>query len=131
MPDYDPKFWEVLVDPNIIDLLSSKNVLWSEEPEDHVVIEKSRKREKLKTEAIQQISIIIKTRLTKHQQHILDLYFYQNKTQQEIANILGISQQVVSKHLFGVMRKGKRVGGAIVKLKKICEKMGIDPQKWV
>jgi predicted transcriptional regulator len=47
------------------------------------------------------------------------------KTQEEIAVILGISQQVVSKQLFGVMRQGKKVGGAIRKLRKLLEKSGI------
>ena len=39
--------------------------------------------------------------------------------------LLGISQQVVSKQLFGVMRKGRRVGGAIRKLRKILEASGV------
>ena len=55
----------------------------------------------------------------------MNLYFYGGKTQTEIAEILGISQQVVSKQLFGVMRQGKRVGGAIRKLEKLLRANGI------
>ena len=49
----------------------------------------------------------------------------------EIAAALGISQQVVSRHLFGVVRHGRRVGGATKKLRKALERAGVDPRKWV
>ena len=44
---------------------------------------------------------------------------------------LGITQQVVSKQLFGVIRDGKRIGGAIRRLRQLCEEHGIDPERWV
>ena len=56
----------------------------------------------------------------------MNLYFYGGKTQAEIAEILGIIQQVISKQLFGVMPKGKRVGGAIRKLEKLLRANGIE-----
>ena len=53
------------------------------------------------------------------------LYFFEGQTQEQIALTLGISRRVVSQHLFGVKRKGKRVGGAINKIRKVCTKRGV------
>jgi len=57
--------------------------------------------------------------------------FFENLSEAEIASQLKISQQVVSKHLFGVIRDGKKVGGAVKKLRKIMSRMNVDPKKWV
>jgi len=119
------------VDPAILDSLSSDSRLWRADGDAEADEEKRRQGEKLRKEALRQIGIIIRTRLTPKQQRILDLYFYENKTQEEIAEMLGVSQQVVNKHLFGVIRQGQRVGGAVKKLQKICRERGIDPKKWV
>ena len=72
------------------------------------------------------LALVIQTRLTARQREIVNLYFYAGKTQSQIAEILGISQQVVSKQLFGATRKGKRVGGAIRKLEKLLRANGIS-----
>jgi len=63
--------------------------------------------------------------LTQKQCEVVVLYFIYQKTQQEVAEILGISRRVVSQHLFGICRNGKQVGGAIKKLRKICDRYGI------
>jgi RNA polymerase sigma factor (sigma-70 family) len=74
---------------------------------------------------------LVATALTARQRQIIDLYFTDGLSQAQIATSLGISQQVVSKQLFGVMREGRRVGGAIRRLRQLCEEHGIDPQRWV
>lgn len=74
---------------------------------------------------------LVATALTPRQREIVDLYFTDGLSQAEIAERLGISQQVVSKQLFGVMREGRRVGGAIRRLRQLCEEHGIDPERWV
>ena len=71
---------------------------------------------------------LVATRLTPRQRRIVELYFYEGRTQQEIAAELGISQQVVSRQLFGVVRNGKKVGGAIKRLRDVCDELGIE---WV
>jgi hypothetical protein len=38
---------------------------------------------------------------------------------------------VVSRHLFGALRSGRRIGGAITRLRKLAEELGIDPSDWV
>ena len=74
---------------------------------------------------------LVATRLTPRQREIVELAYVDQLTQGEIAERLGITQQVVSKHLFGVVRDGKRIGGAIRRLRQLCEEHGIDPDRWV
>jgi RNA polymerase sigma factor (sigma-70 family) len=74
---------------------------------------------------------LVATKLTPRQREIVELSYVEGLTQAEIAERLGIRQQVVSKHLFGVVRDGKRIGGAIRRLRQLCEEHGIDPDRWV
>ncbi|MBN2532758.1 MAG: hypothetical protein JXB88_07705 [Spirochaetales bacterium] len=130
MSKYNPDFWEVPVDPAIINNLISESSVFYHDPVETDEETKIRKQ-KLRNEAMKQIKIIIHTRLTAIQRDIVHLYYFENKTQTEIAGILKISQQVVSKHLFGVIRNGKKIGGALKKLKKICIQQNIMPENWV
>jgi RNA polymerase sigma factor (sigma-70 family) len=131
MSKYDPTFWEVSVDPTILeDVLvdpDSLDQLLIAPEDERAIKEKEQHRQAAMTLILQ----LIQTQLTPRQRQIIQMYFYENRTQQEIAAQLGINQQVVSKHLFGVVRDGRKVGGALKKLRKLCEKQGIDPQKWV
>ena len=131
MTKSDPRFWEVPVDPTILDSLSGESGLWRRPSRSDEDAARRGERDRLKREAVRQIGVIIRSRLSARQQQVMDLYFNENKTQEEIAEILGVTQQVVSKHLFGAMREGRRVGGAVRKLGKICKEQGIDPEKWV
>lgn len=72
------------------------------------------------------VHAILSEFLTRKQCEAVILYFLHQKTQQEIAEILGISRRVVSQHLFGICRNGKQIGGAINKLRKLCAQKGID-----
>ena len=74
---------------------------------------------------------LVATGLTARQREIVDLFYRDGLSQGEIAARLGISQQVVSKQLFGVVRDGRRIGGAIRRLRQLCEEHGIDPDQWV
>ena len=74
---------------------------------------------------------LVATKLTARQREVVELSYVDGLTQAEIAERLGISQQVVSKHLFGVVRDGRRIGGAIRRLRQLCEEHGIDPEQWV
>ncbi len=84
-------------------------------------------RARLRAELILVLRELISTRLTDRQRRIVELYFYAGRTQAEIAGELGISQQVVSRQLFGVVRNGKKVGGAIKRLRDVCAELGIEP----
>lgn len=66
--------------------------------------------------------------LTKRQQEIMALYFFESKTQQEISNLLGIDQTTVHYHIFGKKRPSKSTnnereiaGGAVKRLREHLE----------
>ena len=69
---------------------------------------------------------LISDALTEKQRQALILYYFHRKTQEEVAQIMGISRRVVSQHLFGICRHGKQVGGAIQKIRKLCRQRGIE-----
>jgi DNA-directed RNA polymerase specialized sigma24 family protein len=120
MPGYDPRFWELPFDPGDLDAL----------PEG-VVDAPAGDPDPVRAEVLAGIAEIVRTGLTDKQRRIVELYFYEGRTQVEIAATLGVSQQVVSRQLFGVIRHGRRIGGAVARLRKICEERGWDPAQWV
>jgi len=121
MSSKKPEFWEIPVDPQILDRLAAPDRGVGPDP----------LKEALKEGAVELLRIIISTRLTDRQRDIVERYFFLGQTEAGIAADLGIAQQVVSKHLFGALRAGRRVGGAIAKLRKLAADEDIDPDKWV
>ena len=119
MSKYNPDFWEIPFDPQVLDQLTVET------------FDEEQSARTIPPEIISLLHTLIRTRLTDRQRHILEMYFFEGQNEQTIASQLGISQQVVSKHLFGVIRDGKKVGGAVKKLQKILSGMDIDPKKWV
>src|SRR5512140_642924 len=102
MAGYDPKFWEIAVDPDVLDRLESHDDPLTKLLEGDGSSEaRARNRE----QALEQIHIIIATRLTELQRQVVTLYFLEGRSQAEIATRLGIRQQVVSRHLFGAVRQ--------------------------
>ena len=121
MSKFNPDFWEIPVAPEYFDQLTTEDHLWYQSPID----EYSKIRQVKRRKVLSQIRQMIAKELTARQNDCVQLYFYEGKTQGEISVILGISRRVVSQHLFGVTRDGRRVGGAINKIRKLCRKMGI------
>jgi DNA-directed RNA polymerase specialized sigma24 family protein len=121
MPRRDYTFLEIPVDPEVLARVPAPG---SPEPGDQ-------RKEALRAEAVAQVRTIIESGLTARQRQIVDAYFFQGRTEAEIAVDPGIAQQVVSRHLFGALRSGRRIGGAITKLRKLAEELGIDPAEWV
>jgi predicted transcriptional regulator len=76
------------------------------------------KRERILREVVPVIIDIISFDLTPRQKQVMDLCFLQQKTQVEAAATLGATQPTVSQHLYGKRRNGKKVGGAIRKIRK-------------
>ena len=76
-----------------------------------------------------QVRPVLDEVLTDRQHEVVRLYFFARLNQRQIAEQLGISQQTVSEHLYGKVRNGRAVGGAIRKLRKACAKRGLrwDP----
>ena len=117
----DHTYWEIPVDPDVLARFPATEADAPRDPE----------KQRLIDEAVAQLRIIIDTRLTARQREIVHAYFFESLTEAEIAQRLGIAQQVVSRHLFGALRAGRRVGGAMTKLRKLAEALGIDPEQWV
>lgn len=63
----------------------------------------------------------IATALTDKQREVVEAYFYEGLSQGEIARKLGVTQQVVQKRLFGAPRGGRRIGGAMLRLRGAIE----------
>ena len=122
MPRADHTYWEIPVDPDVLARFPAR--LQPDADPDPA-------KERLRNAAVEQLRTIIASGLTLRQQEIVNAYFFEGRSEAEIARDLGIAQQVVSKHLFGALRAGRRVGGAMARLRKLAEEMGIDPAEWV
>ena len=85
-------------------------------------------RERLHAELVEILRELVATQLTERQRAIVELYYFDGCTQEEVAARLGIAQQVVSRQLFGATRNGKRIGGAIKRLRDVLDELGVE---WV
>lgn len=119
---YNPDFWEIRLDPQDLDQYANEAGLWFEPSEDtQARLQPSPRLQRLLPPLMELIGQV----LTEKQRQALFLYYLHQKTQEEVAQILGISRRVVSQHLFGICRKGKQVGGAINKIRKLCRQRGL------
>lgn len=67
--------------------------------------------------------------LTDKQREAVELFYFEGRSQGEIARALGISQQVVQRRLFGATRGGRVLGGALARLREAlapCLGNGLD-----
>lgn len=55
--------------------------------------------------------------LSPKQREVVEAYFFHGLSQGQIATRLGITQQVVQRRLYGAVRDGQRIGGALRKLR--------------
>ena len=122
----DRNLWEVPVPPEVFDLAAAVPLLPEAADEgDAEAMAAAR------AAVVEQVAIIVASTLTDRQRRIVELYFYDGRSQADVAAELGISQQAVSRQLFGVLRNGRRVGGAVRRLRQACERAGLDPAQWV
>lgn len=119
MATFNPDFWEVPTDVTRLDRFAATSGLWFE-------TETDRERRHAMRDFYQAVSPVVHTlidsTLTGRQREVLRLYYFDGKTQEDIADQLAVSQSTVSRHLFGTVREGKRVGGAIRKLQKALDR---------
>jgi predicted transcriptional regulator len=82
----------------------------------------------LTEQLIFKIKDIIDNKLTKRQSEVVKLIFFEQKTQMEVAYLLGLCQTTIHKLIHGNLdysNGGKRYGGAVKKIRKLCQK---DPE---
>lgn len=115
MARFNPDFWEIPTDNATLERVKSTDALWFETEDD-------RERRYAMSDFYQVVKPIVdeimNDKLTKRQSEVIQLYYVHGKTQEDIAAILNLTQSTVSRHLFGTVRGGKKVGGAIPKLQK-------------
>ncbi len=119
MAKYNPDFWEIPTDLATLDRVAMTDGMYYEDDEDRT------RRYALATffeDVAPVVRELIDQQLTRRQQEVLKLYYYYGKTQEDIAVILDLSQSTVSRHLYGTVRDGKKVGGALTKLRKIIDR---------
>lgn len=119
MAQFNPDFWEIPTEMKYLDRVNAADGLWYETEVDR---ERRHAMKDFYADVRTPVSHIINTKLTPRQREVLQLYYYHGKTQEDIAAILNLTQSTVSRHLFGTVRGGKKVGGAIPKLRKAVDK---------
>lgn len=122
---YNPDFWEVRLDPNDLDHYPNEAGIWFDSEPDEAPRQQHQQRLK---SILRPVLDLIEAGLTDKQRQAVLLYFMHQKTQDEVAQIMGVSRRVVSQHLFGIRRNGKHIGGAIPKIRKLCRQRGIQPR---
>ncbi len=122
MARFNPDFWEISFDFDKLTEFDSRRSLWHETDTER---ESRWTREDWQEQLMPRLMEIIENELTPKQRQAVILYFFGQKTQEEIGRIMGIPHQVVSQHIYGIRRNGKKIGGAIAKIRKACEERGI------
>lgn len=119
MASFNSDFWEVQAEQSYIESIPADRGLWYETDQDR----ERRYAFKDFFQTVRPVVMdIVEAKLTTRQKEVVELYFLYGKTQEDIAVILDLTQSTVSRHLFGTVRNGKKVGGAVPKLKKIVSK---------
>lgn len=121
---YNPYFWEVPMDAANLEQVPTEKALWYESETDR---ERRYALEDFFNSVQPVVEDLIEAHLTKRQKEVLWLYFFYGKTQEDVGRLLALSQSTVSRHLFGTMRKGKKVGGALQKLRKVVANGNCTP----
>jgi len=119
---FNPDFWEVTLSEEEWEQFTTEDRMGYESPEE---LEQRQKRSERAKKLLPTVRTIMDKVLTPRQREVVYLSFFEGLNQREIAKKLGISQQSVSEHLYGKIRKGRAVGGALRKLRKACIKQGV------
>jgi RNA polymerase sigma factor (sigma-70 family) len=122
MSKFNPDFWETTIASASWGKFRLEDGLWYEHPDDAAERHERAERAEALLPAVREV---MEKALSERQREIATLYFFEHLNQREIAERLGITQQSVSEHLYGKVRNGHAIGGALRKLRKACAKRGI------
>lgn len=112
------KYREILVDPTSMASFTFGQTIY--EP---VNSQKVDELLDLTEQLMLKIKELIESKLTDRQTEVVKKIFFEQKTQMEVADSLGLCQTTIHKILKGNIdyaNGGKRYGGALKKLKKLC-----------
>lgn len=119
MAQFNPDFWEIPTSSQYLENTPVEGALWFETEEDR---ERRHALQDFFQSVLPAVQEMIDAQLTGRQQEVVQLYFFEGQTQEDIADKLQLSQSTVSRHLFGTVRNGKKVGGAVNKLRKAVDR---------
>ncbi len=123
MSGFNADFWEIPTSSRYLENVPAERNLWFETEQDR---ERRYALQDFFQGVMPAVNTLIDSKLTPRQRDILRLYYLEGMTQVEIAESLAVTQSTVSRHLFGTRRGGKKVGGAIAKLRKLVEKNNVQ-----
>lgn len=112
------KYREILVDPTIMSNFSFGDMAY--EPVNYELMDEL---VGLTEELTERVKVLIDTKLTDRQTDVVKKIYFEQKTQMEVADSLGLCQTTIHKILKGNIdyaNGGKRYGGALKKLRKLC-----------
>ncbi len=78
-----------------------------------------------RTRVLTRLREALRSALTERQREAVCLYFFEGLSEAAIAKRLGISQQVVHRRIHGARRGGRRIGGALSRLREAL----LDPNE--
>lgn len=117
------QYREILVDPTIMSNFSFSGLVY-----EHIDLHKADELMGLMEDLLVRVKDIIDTKLTDRQTEVVKKIYFEQKTQMEVADSLGLCQTTIHKILKGnidYQNGKKRYGGALKKLKRLCDK---DPE---
>ena len=117
MAKFNPDFWEVTVSQASWDQFANEDRLHYLPPGEAARLHERAARAETIWPQVRQIMDDV---LTAPQRQVVLLYFFEQLNQRQIAERLSISQQSVSERLYGKIRNGRAVGGALRKLRQAC-----------
>ena len=123
MSKFNPDFWEVTLSEAGWQRFTTQDHPYFEKDEDLDVRHEWDERAR---DMRGELEAVIAEVLTDRQRSVVELHFFGQMNQRQIGEKLGISQQAVGQHLYGKLRNGKSVGGALRKLRKVCAQRGIS-----
>ena len=121
-PVFNAAFWEVPLDSKRARSLRQEDHLYYESTQERSERLQRRDRE---PRLLEELKRLMDSTLSTRQREVVELYFFEQMTEEEIANRFGIARQVVNQHLFGIHRGGRRIGGAVKKLRKVAHQKGL------
>lgn len=115
LPEENPLSYRLVLTEQL-DLYSAAKGLWSYPPTHE--LPSPRATGFPSDELTEALHKALETILTDKQREAVALFFFEGMSQGDIARHLGVSQQVIQKRIYGTVRNGRRVGGALRKLRE-------------
>ena len=112
------RYREISIDPTLVNNFAIEDQLYDTVRHSEAILD-------LVEELNEKIKEIIDTKLTPRQKQVMNMIYFGQMTQTEVAKELGLCQPTIHKLIAGnidYFHNKKRYGGAIKKIQKLCDK---------